>query len=93
VKSPDKDNWGKLKRVLKYLKGTKYLKLRLSMKIMGLLKWYVNGSHNIHPDCRGHRGALFSMAKGSDHELFKEVETEHLKLDREQAHYSGHVHA
>ncbi len=27
VKSPDKDNWGRLKRVLKYLNGTKYLKL------------------------------------------------------------------
>jgi len=25
VKSPDKDDWGKLKRVLKYLNGTKYL--------------------------------------------------------------------
>jgi hypothetical protein len=27
VKSPDKDDWGKLKPVLKYLNGTKYLKL------------------------------------------------------------------
>ena len=27
VKSPDKEDWGKLKQVLKYLKGTKYLKL------------------------------------------------------------------
>jgi hypothetical protein len=27
VKSPDKDDWGKLKQVLKYLNGTKYLKL------------------------------------------------------------------
>jgi hypothetical protein len=26
-KNPDKDNWGKLKRVLKYLNGKKYLKL------------------------------------------------------------------
>jgi hypothetical protein len=27
VKSPDEDDWGKLKRVLKYLNGTRYLKL------------------------------------------------------------------
>jgi hypothetical protein len=27
VKNPDKDNWGKLKRLLKYLNGTKYLNL------------------------------------------------------------------
>jgi hypothetical protein len=29
VKDPDKDNWGKLKQVLKYLNGTKHLKLTL----------------------------------------------------------------
>ena len=65
VKSPDKDDWGKLKRVLKYLNGTKYLKLRLSMENLGMLKWYVNGTHNVHLDCRGHGGALFSMGKGA----------------------------
>jgi hypothetical protein len=27
VKSPDEDDWEKLKRVLKYLNGTRYLKL------------------------------------------------------------------
>jgi hypothetical protein len=65
VKSPDEDDWGKLKRVLKYLNGTKYLKLRLSVENVGMLKWYVDGSHNVHPDCRGHGGALFSMGKGA----------------------------
>ena len=47
VKSPDKDDWGKLKRVLKYLNGTKYLKLRLTVDSMSMLKWYVDGSHNV----------------------------------------------
>jgi hypothetical protein len=65
VKSPDEDDWEKLKRVLKYLDGTKYLKLRLSVENMGMLKWYVDWSHNVHPDCRGHGGALFSMGKGA----------------------------
>jgi hypothetical protein len=51
VKSPDKDDWGKLKRVLKYLNGTKYLKLKLSVDNLGLLKWYVNGLHNVNWDC------------------------------------------
>jgi hypothetical protein len=54
VKSPDKDDWGKLKHVLKYLNRTKYLKLKLSMDNLGLLKWYVDGSHNVHWDCQGH---------------------------------------
>ena len=64
VKSPDEDDWGKLKRVLKYLNGTRYLKLRLTVESLGMLKWYIGGSHNIHRDCRGHRGAVFTMRKG-----------------------------
>ena len=43
VKSPDEDGWGKLKRVLKYLNGTRYLKLRLTVESIGMLKWYVDG--------------------------------------------------
>ena len=65
VKSPDEDNWGKLKRVLKYLNGTKYLKLNLSVDNLGLLKWFVDGSHNIHWDCKRHGGAMFTMGKGA----------------------------
>jgi hypothetical protein len=40
VKSPDKDDWRKLKRVLKYLNlnGTKYLKLTISVESLGILK-------------------------------------------------------
>ena len=62
VKSPDKDDWGKLKHVLKYLNGTKYLKLRLTMDNLSMSKWYFDGSHNVHwEDCRGHGGAVFSL--------------------------------
>ncbi len=65
VKNPDEDNWGKLKRVLRYLNGTKYLTLKLNMDNLRMLKWYVDGSHNVHEDCRRHRGALFIMGKGA----------------------------
>ncbi len=65
VKSPDMDDWGKLKRVLKYLNGTKYLKLRISVENLGIPKWYVDGSHNVHWDCKGHQGAMFTMGKGA----------------------------
>jgi hypothetical protein len=64
VKSPDEDDWGKLKRVLKYLNGTKYLKLQLSVDNLGLLKWFVDASHNTHWVCRGHGRAMFPMGKG-----------------------------
>ncbi len=65
MKEPDEDDWGKLKRVLKYLNGTKYLRLTLSVNNLGVLKWYVDGSHNVHWDCRGHGGAMFTMGKGA----------------------------
>jgi len=65
VKDPDEDNWGKLKRVLKYLNGTKYLKLKLTVDNLRVLKWYVDGSHNVHWDCKGHAGAMFTLGDGA----------------------------
>ena len=66
VKSPaDEDNWGKLKRVLRYLNGTKYLKLSISVNDLGILKWYIDGAHNVHWDCKGHAGAMFTMGEGA----------------------------
>jgi hypothetical protein len=65
MKELDKDNWGKLKRVLKYLNGTEYLKLELILESLSVLKWYVDGSHNVHTDCKGHGSAMFMMGKGA----------------------------
>jgi hypothetical protein len=41
------------------------LKLKLSVESLGMLKWYVDSSHNVHADCRGHGGAVFTMGKGA----------------------------
>ncbi len=73
VKCPDKDDWGKLKQVLKYLNGTKYLRLNLSVDDLGLLKWYVDASHNVHWDCRGHGGAMFTLGKGATSSYSRKV--------------------
>jgi hypothetical protein len=57
VKAPDQDNWGKLVRVLKYLNGTHYMKLILSMDEMKfIVHWCVDGFHQVHKDCRGKNG-------------------------------------
>jgi hypothetical protein len=72
-KNPDEDDWGKLKRVLKYLNGTKYLKLNLSVDNLGVLKWFVDGSHNVHWDCKGHGGAMFTMGKGATSSYSRKV--------------------
>jgi hypothetical protein len=66
VKAPDKDDWGKLVRVLKYLNGTRYMKLILSADEMNFtVHWYVDGSHQVHKDCRGQIGCLMTMGKGA----------------------------
>jgi hypothetical protein len=66
VKAPDQDDWGKLVRVLKYLNGTCYMKLILSVDEMKFtVHWYVDGSHQVHKDCRGWIGCLMKMGKGA----------------------------
>ena len=42
----DEDGQGKLKRVLKYLKGTKYMKLTLRVDYLSVVRWFVYASSN-----------------------------------------------
>ena len=66
VKAPDEDDWGKLKRVLRYLNGTKHLKLTLQADRLNFaVHWYVDGLHQIHEDCRGQTGLLVTFGKGA----------------------------
>jgi hypothetical protein len=66
VQAPDEDDWEKLKRVLKYPKGTQYLKLTLSADAMNFaIHWYIDGSHQIHEDCRGQTGSLVTFGAGA----------------------------
>ena len=65
VQKPDLDNWGKSKRVLRYLKGAKYMKLTLSVEDMSVICWWVDASYNAHEDFRGQTGALMSLGKGA----------------------------
>jgi hypothetical protein len=61
VKVPDEDDSGKLKQVLKYLNGTRHLKLTHSADSLSILHWYVDASHQTHDDCRGHTGSIFTF--------------------------------
>ncbi len=64
VREPDEDDWGKLKCVLKYLNGTKNMKLQLEADAMPIMKWWVDASHATHDDCKSHTGAATSLGKG-----------------------------
>ena len=64
VRSPDKDDWGKVKRVLSYLKGTIHMPLILSADSLTLSWSWVHTAYAIHDACRGHTGAGMSFGQG-----------------------------
>jgi hypothetical protein len=65
VKKPDTDNWGKLRRVLKYLNRTKHMKLILCIDDLSKIMWWVDASDWTHEDCRGYTGAMMSLGGGA----------------------------
>lgn len=68
VKSPGKNDWNKLVRMMKFLNSTKKDKLTLStVKGLHNIKWYVDTAFAVHPDYRSHTGAnqLFEGGKGA----------------------------
>ncbi len=64
MRSPDKDDWGKVKRVLGYLKGTLHMPHILSADSLTLSRWWVDAAYAVHDDCRGHTGAGMSFGQG-----------------------------
>jgi hypothetical protein len=64
VRSPDEDNWGKVKRVLSYLKGTLHMPLNLSADSLTLSRWWVDAAYAVHDNCWGHTGAGMSFGQG-----------------------------
>jgi hypothetical protein len=65
VKKPDNDDWGKLQRVLKYLHTTHSLRLTLSADSLSNIVWYVDASHQLHDNCKGHTGPILTFGRGA----------------------------
>ncbi len=64
VRSLDEYDWGKVKRVLGYLKGTLHMPLILSADSLMLLQWWVDAVYAMHNNCWGHTGAGMSLEQG-----------------------------
>jgi hypothetical protein len=60
-----KDDWGKLKCVLKYLRCTCSLPLTLFTDSLTSIVWYVDASHQTHDDCKGHTGSILTFGHGA----------------------------
>ena len=52
VIEPDEDDWKKLVRMIRYLNGSPDLPLTLKADSTNIVKWWVDGSYAVHPDCR-----------------------------------------
>ena len=65
VKCPDEDDYKKLTRVMRYLRGTELLPLTLEADGSHVMLWWVDASFAVHPDMKGHTGGVLSMGKGA----------------------------
>jgi hypothetical protein len=67
VKAPDTDDYKKLARLVKYLRGTVDMPLTLEADDTHLIKWWVDASFAVHPDMKSHTGGTMMMGKGAIH--------------------------
>jgi hypothetical protein len=64
VKSPDQDDYKKLVRVIKYLRRTKFLRLRMSATHLDQNHWLIDGAFAVHNDMRSHSGSFMTFGRG-----------------------------
>jgi hypothetical protein len=61
VTSPDEDDWGNVKRVLRYIRSTIYMPLILREDGLNIVKWWVEASFVTRKDCQGNTGATMPL--------------------------------
>jgi Reverse transcriptase (RNA-dependent DNA polymerase) len=65
VKNPDTDDYKKLSKVMKYLRGTVNMPLTLEANDVQIVKWWVDASFAVHPDMKSHTGGAMSLGRGT----------------------------
>jgi hypothetical protein len=71
VQQPTRHDYNKLARVIKYLRKTKDLVLRLSADNLNVVKWWVDTSYGAHHHMRSQTGGTMSMGTGAPHSTSK----------------------
>jgi hypothetical protein len=64
VQAPDEDDYKKLARVMRYLRGTPDMVLTLEGSGMNVVKWWADASFAVHADFKSHTGGAMSLGKG-----------------------------
>jgi hypothetical protein len=65
VRTPDEDDWLKLKRLLMYIRSTIYMPPILRAYSLNVIKWWVDAYFFTHDNCRGHIRVKMSLGRGS----------------------------
>mgnify|MGYP005863156433 CR=1 FL=1 len=65
VKAPNRDDWDKLIRMMRFLQQTQEDVLTLRADGSGDQKWHTDASFAVHPDFRSHTGATLTMGQGA----------------------------
>ena len=65
VQEPTVQDWKKLHRMMSFLKKTKEDCLTLAINPEQKIEWYVDAAFAVHPDMKGHTGAVMTMGKGA----------------------------
>ena len=66
VVSPDRDDYGKLRRCMQYLRGTKHLPLILEATGPDLrVGWWIDASFAVHRDMKSHTSGVMSLGGGT----------------------------
>jgi hypothetical protein len=64
VRSPDVQDWVKLRYLIEYLRSTTDMPLVLGATSGGVLHWYVDASYAVHPNMRSHSGGALTLGHG-----------------------------
>ena len=66
MRSPNKDDWRKMVRLVDYLKGTRDMHLRLKMEEgLSVATWFIDASFACHDDFRSQTGGILKFAEDS----------------------------
>ena len=64
VQEPDEDDYKKLARVIKYVRRTKFLRLKIEANRLDQNHWFIDGAFAVHDDMKSHTGAYMTFGKG-----------------------------
>lgn len=61
VRQPTEEDYGKLGKVITYVRNSIHLPLILGADGSRMMTWKIDASYAVHPDCKSHTGAVYTL--------------------------------